>query len=174
MPLGNLTSQFFANVYLNELDQFIKHKLKANYYIRYVDDFMLLHKSKSELEEYKFKISDFLKNNLDLELHPEKSKTLPIKRGTEFLGLRIFPHHKLIKKKNLKKFQRKFSSLYSKYNRKEVDYDNIYNFMEGWTVYSKNANTFKLRTRMLKEFEEKFKAEISSKEISRYLKTNSH
>ena len=60
MPLGNLTSQFFANVYLNELDYFVKHKLKAKYYIRYVDDFVILHRSKKQLEIWKKEINGFL------------------------------------------------------------------------------------------------------------------
>ena len=73
MPLGNLTSQFFANVYLNELDQFVKHKLKAKYYIRYVDDFVILHNNKQTLETYKEKINNFLKT-IKLELHPDMHK----------------------------------------------------------------------------------------------------
>ena len=60
MPLGNLTSQFFANIYLNDLDYFVKHKLKAKYYIRYVDDFVILHTSKETLEIYKDKINKYL------------------------------------------------------------------------------------------------------------------
>ena len=65
MPLGNLTSQFFANLYLNELDSFVKHKLKAKYYIRYVDDFVILHESKEQLEKWKIAINSFLKNILN-------------------------------------------------------------------------------------------------------------
>ena len=65
MPLGNLTSQFFANVYLNELDYFVKHKLKAKYYIRYVDDFVILHTSKKQLEDWKQQIDKFLKEKLN-------------------------------------------------------------------------------------------------------------
>src|SRR3989344_330036 len=84
MPLGNLTSQFFANVYLNELDQFIKHKLKTKYYIRYVDDFVLLHHSKIVLENYKTEINEFLKSELKLELHPDKSKIFSLAKGTAF------------------------------------------------------------------------------------------
>ncbi len=73
MPLGNLTSQFFGNVYLNELDYFIKHKLRAEYYIRHVDDFIILHESKEKLENWKLEIIGFLNNHLKLELHPQKS-----------------------------------------------------------------------------------------------------
>ena len=76
MPLGNLTSQFFANVYLNELDQFVKHKLRAKYYIRYVDDFIILHSSRKILEEYKAKINEFLNVKLRLELHPDKCRII--------------------------------------------------------------------------------------------------
>ena len=78
MPLGNLTSQFFANIYLNELDYFIKHELKAKYYIRYVDDFVIIRNSKEQLKNWKKEISKFLRDNLKLELHPQKSKIIPV------------------------------------------------------------------------------------------------
>ena len=80
MPLGNLTSQFFANVYLNELDSFVKHKLKAKYYIRYVDDFVILHQSRENLEIWKGQINEFLNNRLKLKLHPDKSKIISLSR----------------------------------------------------------------------------------------------
>src|SRR3989339_248340 len=91
MPLGNLTSQFFANVYLNELDQFVKHKLKAKQYIRYVDDFVILHHSEEKLAEWKEKIVGFLRENLLLDLHPEKTRIILSDHGVDFLGLKIFP-----------------------------------------------------------------------------------
>lgn len=116
MPLGNLTSQFFANVYLNELDQFVKNKLKAKYYIRYVDDFVILHNSKEKLNGWKEQINKFLKNNLKLELHPNKSKILPLRNGINFLGYRIFYHHKLLRKSNLKKFERNLKEKIASYN----------------------------------------------------------
>lgn len=73
-PLGNLTSQFFANVYLNEFDHFVKNELKAKYYIRYVDDFVILHNSKEQLEIWKQEINEFLINRLKIQLHSDKSK----------------------------------------------------------------------------------------------------
>ena len=93
MPIGNLTSQFFANVYLNELDYFIKHKLKAKYYIRYVDDFVILHSNKKILEIYKDKINKYL-NYLKLELHPNKSKIISLNNGVTMLGYRVFYYYK--------------------------------------------------------------------------------
>src|SRR3989344_8972111 len=103
MPLGNLTSQFFANVYLNELDYFIKHKLKSKYYIRYVDDFIILHPSKEQLEAWKYEINKFLRVNLDLELHPEKSKIISLSKGIDFVGFRNFYYYKLLRKRNIRK-----------------------------------------------------------------------
>ena len=85
MPLGNLTSQFFANIYLNELDYFVKHTLRAKYYIRYVDDFVILHNSKEKLENWKSEIERFLKDKLKLELHPQKSRIIPLSKGIYFV-----------------------------------------------------------------------------------------
>ncbi len=172
MPLGNLTSQFFANVYLNELDQFVKHELKTPYYLRYVDDFIILHNSESKLYEYKQKIDLFLKTRLALELHPEKSKVHPIGMGTGFLGLRIFMHHKLLQKKNLRRFKTKVALMCAEYEVNGGNYDQICDFLEGWIAYSKNANTHNLRRKLFKPLAEKFQGEISTIDLNRYLKFN--
>ncbi|MBI4983460.1 group II intron reverse transcriptase domain-containing protein [Candidatus Woesearchaeota archaeon] len=169
MPLGNLTSQFFANVYLNELDQFVKHQLKAQYYLRYVDDFVILHSSPIILEEWKSKIDFFLYEHLALELHPDKSKIVPISRGIDFLGFKIFSHYQLIKRRNLRKFQRKLRENISLFENKQIDYDKLYDFMEGWVAYAKHANTYTTRMNILSRFERKFSQEISCKEINRGL-----
>ncbi|MFA5382822.1 MAG: reverse transcriptase domain-containing protein [Candidatus Micrarchaeia archaeon] len=109
MPLGNLTSQFFANVYLNTLDYFIKHNLKVKYYIRYVDDFVIFHRSKTYLFYFKQKISDFLKEKLFLSLHEGKSKIFFIAQGITFLGFRIFYYYKRLKKNNRKRILEKIA-----------------------------------------------------------------
>lgn len=90
MPIGNLTSQLFANIYLNELDQYIKHKLKIHYYIRYMDDFVILSSNKYYLEKLIPTVKFFLENNLDLELHPKKVKIFNLKNGIDFLGYILF------------------------------------------------------------------------------------
>jgi len=167
MPLGNLTSQFFANVYLHELDHFVKQHLKAQYYIRYVDDFVIMDKSSKILEKYKSQLDYFLQSHLALELHPSKSKIIPLRTGVEFLGLRIFPHHLLLKQKNVRYFKHKFSLLTIPNNLNKIPYDKIYDFMEGWCAYAKHANTYNLRQIFIAQFEEQFPTEISSKEINR-------
>jgi len=114
MPLGNLTSQFFANVYLNELDQFVKNQLKAKYYLRYVDDFVIIHNSKQQLQDYQQNITLFVSEKLALTLHPDKSRIIKFHQGIEFLGVKIFRHHQLIKKKNLRMFNLLIPLVYSR------------------------------------------------------------
>ena len=150
MPLGNLTSQFFANVYLNELDYFVKHNLKAKYYIRYVDDFVILHEDRERLLEYKNKINLYLKY-LKLELHPNKSKILPLANGVNFLGYRIFYHHKLLRKSNLKKFERSLKEKIENYERGRCTYEQLLASIEGWFGYATWANTYKLRKKIMEK-----------------------
>jgi retron-type reverse transcriptase len=170
MPLGNLTSQFFANLYLNELDQFIKHKLRAKYYIRYVDDFVILDSNYYNLLKYQKYIDSFLKDNLFLELHQDKSKILPINKGIEFLGMRIFPYHRLLKKKNLRKFQKKSILINKNFFENKIDYDKVYDFFEGWCAYAKNASTYKLRKNVLQNYGKRYRKEVSTKEVNRFQK----
>ncbi|MEK6860785.1 MAG: reverse transcriptase/maturase family protein, partial [Nanoarchaeota archaeon] len=132
MPLENLTSQFFANIYLNELDQFIKHRLKIKHYIRYVDDFVILHSSKQKLEYYKDEINRFLKKELKLELHPDKSKIILINKGINLLGFRVFYHRKLLRKSNIRKFERELLIFKKQFDKNKIDYNKIYSSFEGW------------------------------------------
>jgi hypothetical protein len=105
LPIGNLTSQFFANVYLNELDQFVKHKLKAHYYVRYVDDFVILSSSKRKLEIFRRKIGDFLQTKLNLKLHPQKQKISQIKNGIDFVGYFVKPDYILVRRRVVGEFK---------------------------------------------------------------------
>lgn len=144
MPLGNLTSQFFANIYLNELDQFIKRKLHTKYYIRYVDDFVILHNSKEQLEIWKVNIDNFLEENLKLKLHTEKSRIVLLKVGVDFVGFRIFPNHKLLRKRNIRNIFGKIKS----YENNELTFTQIFNSYRGWRGYAQLANTYKLRAKI--------------------------
>jgi RNA-directed DNA polymerase len=91
LPIGNLTSQFFANVYLNEIDQFVKQGLKARYYARYVDDMILFHKSADVLNEWYDEIDSFLKEKLEIRLHPNKKWLNRADAGINFVGFIIGP-----------------------------------------------------------------------------------
>ena len=152
MPLGNLTSQFFANVFLNELDYFVKHQLKARFYIRYVDDFVILHDNRHTLEYYKCRIVSFLKT-LKIELHQDKTKIFPLHKGVSFLGYRIFYHHKLLRKSNLKAFEKKFGTQLVLFNEGLIDQTELESSLAGWFGYAMWASTYKLRSRILDEIE---------------------
>ena len=156
MPLGNLTSQFFANVYLNELDQFVKHKLKAKFYIRYVDDFVILHPQRETLDNYKAEIIKFLKHSLNINLHPQKSRVILLKQGIPFLGFRIFTNHILLQKKNINKFYKKYADMKNEYDTSSVGREKILDKMQGWLAYCKQANTFKYRSRLVQNIAEDF------------------
>ena len=97
LPLGNLTSQLLVNVYMNELDQFVKHKLKAKYYIRYADDFVILTDKKNVLYDLLPEIEAFLRERLALTLHPNKVHISTLDSGVDFLGWVTFPTHRVLR-----------------------------------------------------------------------------
>jgi len=98
LPIGNLTSQFFSNIYLDVLDQFIKHQLKANYYIRYCDDLVLLSQNKEQLQRWEEEIGEFLAHRLRLELN-ERRKLFPVSNGVDFLGYIVRPNYLLVRRR---------------------------------------------------------------------------
>lgn len=99
VPLGNLTSQLFANIYMNEFDQFIKHELKIKRYIRYTDDFVIVHYDREYLKALIPQISKFIYNNLRLSLHLRKIIIKKFSQGVDFLGYIISPHYILLRTK---------------------------------------------------------------------------
>ncbi len=149
MPLGNYTSQFFANVYLNELDYYVKHTLRIKYYIRYVDDFVILHKNKKRLRYFLEHINNFIPC-LKIKLHPEKTEIHALRNGITFLGYRIFYHYKLLRKRNIKYFMKKLEGNISLYNNKEISEEQFESRINGWFGYAKFGNTFNLMKKTYK------------------------
>lgn len=144
LPIGNLTSQFFANVYLNELDQFVKHQLKARYYLRYVDDFVILDTDPQHLIEQLKKIEIFVSQRLNLKLHPSRRKLLPISNGLDFLGYIVRPKYVLVRKRvinNLKSKLREFTKgVFDKEQMKAV--------IASYLGHLKHANSFRLKAKL--------------------------
>lgn len=97
LPLGNLTSQLLVNIYMNEFDQFAKHRLRARHYIRYADDFVILSENREWLIEQLPRIRDFLTRRLCLELHPNKVSINTLASGVDFLGWVHFPDHRVLR-----------------------------------------------------------------------------
>lgn len=97
LPLGNLTSQLLVNIYMNEFDQFVKHKLKIKYYVRYADDFVFISQDKEYLKNFIPILKEFLKNTLNLEIHPKKVYIKTIYSGIDFLGWVHFSKHRILR-----------------------------------------------------------------------------
>ena len=109
LPLGNLTSQLFVNIYMNKFDQFAKHKLKAKYYIRYADDFIFLSDIKRQLENMIPTVEKFLHEKLKLQLHPDKVFIKTLLSGVDFLGMVNFSNHRILRTKTKRRMLRKIS-----------------------------------------------------------------
>ena len=115
IPLGNVTSQLFANVYLHELDDFIKQDLKKKYYLRYSDDFLILGSDKIHLESLIIRIQDFLTKNLKLELHPRKLIIRSLNQGIDFVGYVLFEKHILMRTRSKQRMKRRLKAAYEDY-----------------------------------------------------------
>lgn len=109
LPLGNLTSQLFVNIYMNKFDQFAKHKLKAKYYIRYADDFVIFSEDKKLLKSMISEIKEFLKSELNLDLHPDKVFIKTLASGMDFLGWVNFFDHKVLRTATKRRMFRKIT-----------------------------------------------------------------
>ena len=118
LPLGNLTSQLLVNIYMNEFDQFVKHRLKVKYYMRYADDFVMLSQDRKYLENLLIQVAVFLKEKLRLELHPYKVTIETFSSGVDFLGWVHFPHHRILRTVTKKRMMR--NALLKKYKAQTV------------------------------------------------------
>lgn len=166
IPIGNLTSQLFANVYLNELDKFVKHQLKVRYYIRYMDDFLVLNYSKKKLHEIKKQIQEFLRERLKLELHPKKANIFPTPHhfcsesgggGIDFLGYQIFENYKLLRKNTVKRFIKR-TKIYQKRLKNNLMSEEKFNqSLQSWLDYACFAKSWLLR----KNLSEKLKVNLT-------------
>jgi len=145
IPIGNLTSQLFANIYLNELDQFVKHKLRIKYYIRYMDDFLILDRSKIKLHQIKKAIQEFLQDRLILEFHPRKANIFPIEKGIDFLGYQIYDTHRLLRKSTVKRFIKRTRMYQKMLNKGLLSKEKFNNSLQSWAAYAKHADSWRLR-----------------------------
>jgi len=107
LPLGNVTSQLFANIYLNELDQFVKHRLKVKHYLRYCDDFFIIGHDPDALKETVGEIDDFLRVRLKLTLHPNKVIIRKYRQGIDFLGYVVLLYYRVLRTKTKKRIFKK-------------------------------------------------------------------
>jgi RNA-directed DNA polymerase len=150
LPIGNLTSQFWANVLLNELDQFAKRELKCRAYLRYVDDFLLFHENKRQLWAWKEAIAGFL-SELRLVLHPAKSVVYPVRNGIPYLGFRVWPTHRQLKRANVRAFVRRFRRQLDAYRRRELSFEDLNHSVRSWVAHASHGDTYRLRTKLFRQ-----------------------
>ena len=152
VPIGNLTSQIFANIYMNEFDQFVKHELKARYYARYTDDFIILGHNESGLLEKLDRIKTFLHDHLALELHPEKIIIRRYNQGIDFLGYVVFPHHQLVRAKTKRRIVKKLKGKLKAFKAGKITELTLNQSLQSYLGVLSNANAHKLKEYLLSHF----------------------
>jgi len=145
IPLGNITSQLFANIYLNELDYYIKHNLRIKYYIRYCDDFIIINNNKEYLEFLILEISKFLNNNLKLSLHPDKIIIKKYHQGIDFLGYVGFPYHRMLRTKTKRRMFKKINWRLDQLKQNEVSQESFNQTIQSYLGVLKHCNGYKLK-----------------------------
>lgn len=148
LPIGNLTSQFWANVYLNEFDQYVKRDLKCLAYVRYVDDFLLFSDDKQELTHWREQVIQKLAG-LRLTLHEERAHIFPTSTGIPFLGFRVYPEFRLVKRRKAIHYRRKLRRLLRKYATGHLSYIEIDASVQGWINHVRYADSWGLRRALL-------------------------
>jgi RNA-directed DNA polymerase len=148
LPIGNQTSQFFSNIYLNPLDHFIKEKLRICGYIRYVDDFVIFSDDKNQLADIREECRSFLAT-LRLRLHPKKSIISRVKDGTRFLGFRVFPMHRLLIRENTIRMRRRMRRLQKEFSRGDLSVDQVRQRLVSWIGHARHGDTYRLRKMLI-------------------------
>jgi len=149
LPIGNQTSQFWANCYLNPLDHFIKDQLGCRAYLRYVDDFLLFADDKPTLHRWKQEIIRFLAMRLRLMLHERESVVTPVTVGIPFLGFRVYPEHRRLRRRNGVAFARRLRQMAGSYRQGEIELPQVSARVRGWVAHVAHAETWGLRRSLL-------------------------
>lgn len=151
MPIGNLTSQMFANLYLNELDQYCKRELGIHYYVRYMDDVIILSDDKDKLHEYKDLIQSFLEDKLKLNLN-NKTAIRPITLGIEFVGYRLWPTHIKVRKKTALKMKRRIKYVKKQFERDEMTFEKVNATVQSYMGILKHCNSYSLQNSIFENY----------------------
>lgn len=151
LPLGNQTSQFFANVYLNPMDQMIVRNLRPGAYARYVDDFLLFSDSNEQLHEMHHYIQEFL-YGFRLSLHPGKSRVYWCRDGFPFLGFRLFPEHMRLARPNVVRFRRRLKQLHADFHAGLISKETVNQSVRAWIGHAMHGDTWRLREQIFEQF----------------------
>jgi retron-type reverse transcriptase len=147
LPIGNLTSQFFANVYLNSFDHFVKEELKITKYIRYVDDFAFFSNDRQFLQDCRYAIEEYLAI-LRLKIHPIKSQLFATKQGANWLGFRILRDRIRVRTENLRRGRRRLRRLQTEYDRGSIDKQKVSASLTSWSAHLNHGDTWQLQQKI--------------------------
>jgi len=150
LPSGSRTSPLWANVYLNPLDHYAKEVLCVPLYMRYMDDFVIISGSKDDLWNIRKEIEVFIKNKLKLNPN-RKTSIFPISHGVDILGYRIWPDHRLLRKRNTKKIRRALKHFQKAYCEGSMDIERINATIQSWLGHAKHADAYQLMEKLLSE-----------------------
>ena len=145
LPLGNVTSQILANVYMNELDQFMKHGLKAKYYIRYCDDFVILHDSREYLDESIGEMKELLSKRLKLDLHPNKIFFRKIHQGVDFLGYVSLPGYRVLRTRTKNRMIKKIREAHTQYKSKIISLEQFKQILASYAGMLSHCKSRKIK-----------------------------
>ena len=145
LPIGALTSQIFANLYLSELDHFLKDRLRVRGYLRYMDDFLLFAQNKTILRDWLVLIRQFITDQLLLELKDDALLLAPVSQGIPFLGFRIFPGLIRLDRRHMIRFRRKIREREQAYRKGEIDEEMLYRSVSSMIAHISHANTYQMR-----------------------------
>lgn len=148
LPIGNMTSQFWANVYLNSLDQFVKRQLRCRAYLRYADDFLLFSDEKPQLHRWKEEIEVFL-GGLRVAVHDRKSVVFPVSEGIDFLGYRIFPTRRRMRRTTVRRFTRQLRHLRERHRLGGISIQEVTQSIQSWVAHCCHAQSYRLRRAIL-------------------------
>lgn len=151
LPIGNLTSQFFANLYLNPFDHFVKRQLKLRYYVRYVDDFAAFADDWQTLADARVAMEDFLAS-LRLKMHPIKSQLFDTMHGANFVGFRVLPDRIRVRNDNLRRARRRMKQLQRNYETGDISLKPLVQRLQSWEAHLMHGDTYRLRRKIFDHY----------------------
>lgn len=155
IPIGNLTSQLMANVYLHQLDMEVKHNMQVKHYARYMDDFCIIHHDKNYLHAARAHIEDWLQENLQLKTN-HKTQVTPVANrngmALDFVGYRIYPTHRRLRRDSIKRIKTSLKRLQRHYAEGRIGHEQIRPVIHSWVAHAAHANTEGLREKLLDAF----------------------
>lgn len=152
LPLGNLTSQLFANVYMNKFDQYVKHKLKVKKYIRYADDFIIVNSNPQYIKRIIAPVGKYLIEELKLELHPKKVAIRKYSQGIDFLGYVALPHYRVLRTRTKKRMFKKLREKFGDYRNEFITKDQLNQTLQSYLGVLSHANAYNLGEELKNQF----------------------